>query len=1457
MTDIREQEDFQFTNFSQQGTGSAEIDASLVKQVNTINTALDGEVSADRAQQTLMELQTSINPGAFALPTLNRYQEAHAQEVVDRFTEAPVAAQEIQNKAVDLSKVDGLQRAYVEAISLAEDDITKRLISREFMYNDLLQMQRDTTGAEMFVNFIGEFLPDEVKDASDFLGGDWTDAIGDMQAMIYWFQSKTPEEQVALFPALRELALEATEGNELKAASLLGGLLNLEDNRVGYGSYIFDALDATVAAPLIKGASTILQRAKSAANLVRTSKDANNVTIGGKVNARAMTTPEGELAAGIDKHTAQVNASSFSWQDNPLIRNTTDGVAAASVKSLEGRLKSSTSTVALSTDTVKTVELAEFTVPDLKNINLTARERVVASFSPGGEVVSRQTKVESLLSEIDTTGATIAGEVEREALKAKYIDEWAENVGKIEQERNISIVAEPKFVRDEVDGITIAVTDHNDEVTEVLVKFDAEDINAWKTFDQKGVGFLNSPDVLLRNLENSVEKSTLLGRQEARNLSIAGKAFREATKGVKKKGRNRLNSVLLHGDEVERSFSKHELMYEGVTTPDGIVKLSSVEADSYQAVRRVFDFLYESKNQQLLRQFKFEGFGFNRLSHPTIKFNQEGVYLKPVQKRLDKLPQTVYSLEDGALINKESQMYKLKFEDPTYKFVRFRRPVRMEMPDGSVQYARHGVLKEADIGALPERVLNKHTGYVPKIYEDTYFVARTRQSAIVDGMPSSEGVWRTEGFFGGAKEGEKWKAKFLSENPNVHPDDIAITRDRHLPEEARTDNSLMSFGTLFGGSRTQRKLFHGINEGATSRVNAFQALERNLTHIASSGTMTEFRLGLIEKFKKSAGPYLEDPTNWRSGVRDSVEPKTAAFINRTRDWMNKQLRYPTERERVWEATMTRMADLAGSSLFADLKIPGTQLFSKGGKTLEQLSLDLASTDPAGMLKAATFHGLLGAFSPAQLLVQSQNFIIAASLAPHKIPVLMPRYMALRMAMLNKNNEKFVRHLASAALMNEDDWLRLVHRYDQTGFHQSVKMTADTSAAAEGFALEATSINRAMGMAGRGLDKTLLPYVEGERFGRGYSWLLAESEWRAANKGKLASELADKDIAKRALALTMNMDRANAAVWQDGLLGVATQFKQVSVKFAESLAGLNRNLTPTERIKVVTGQFLAYGTAGIGFNTDWIEQQYAASRGIDLGDASQEELAAIHGGVMEFLFEYLFDVRVSSDRFSMIRGISDMMEQLMDDDTSFVEAMAGPFHTMPSRLFESVNKIATLHGSPKDIALNPESSLNVLSIMGEVFSSWRNVKAAQEWEKLGQAVDKNGNPLFAITEENKNAIWLKAMGLTPLQQQDIYRMEDFNKSKAADIKELQDGLATLAQAYAAERLTDDEFSVAYGRLIDRTDLPAAAVRKAIDNYRKNLRKVGTREERAWKKLLENSIMFDETLPTLELEGARRE
>ncbi len=1449
--------DFNFTNFKDSGTGNPRLDNALIKQTTVLQGVIDGQdtSSSGGAARGLRELQNIGDPARFVQQKLDAVQSVHTDKVVAAFPSTDAAAREVQDKNKELSKPDALQRTYIEAISRADNEITKLAISREYTSNLTVSFLKEDSLTSTLLDLAGTFLPDSVKDANDFLGGNFFDIASNMQTLLSKFKSLSAEQRVAIFPAILNSALKATDGNKLKATELVSGFIGL-DNPLGVSTFVFDALDAAAVIPQVKFVANLVKGAVEGTNLVKTAVEVNNVVKAGEANAVALTTADGELATGVDKLTAEQNVASFAMEGNPIFTAVTDGAAAPTVRSLEGTLKGSTSHLPF---TEKSAVIAPFNIPDL-TVELTGKEqRIVDSFQvvPASEV-KRVNKVDKLLAGIDTQGVAIAGDAERAALKTKYIDEWADNVAAIEAERNISIVAKPEFVKDTVNGVVVSVTDHNGEATDVLIKFNADDITPWEQFSQSGVGGISSPDVLLKNLEGVVGEATLSQRQESRNLQLASKAFRASTKGVKSAGRGRLNSILLHGDEKERAFSRMELMYEGVPTPDGVIRLTSKEADAYAATRRVFDFLHGSKSESLLREFEFNGFGYNTLASDTIKFNKEGVFLRPGSKSPGNVPPLIYSMEDGAILDTSSRVAQLRLADDGYGVFKFHRPVRMEMPNGEVKFVKTALMKTDGVGTLPESILNKHTGYVTKIYKNVYFVARTKQGALIDGVAEPGGLWRTEGFFGGKREANLWREKFLAKNGHVNPDDVVITEDRALPEEARGDAQLMSYGTLFGGSRTKRKLFYGINEGATARVNAFQALERNLSHIAANGSMSEFRLGVVEKFRKSAGRFLEDPNNWRSGVRKSVPPKTAAFVERTRDWINKQLHFGTERERAFEAIMARMADFASEGPLAAKKIPGSAVLAKGGKTFEQTFLDLGQKNPTGLLRAASFHILLGAFSPSQLLVQAQNMIIALSLNPLKFPKLLPRYMAMRMAMLAKDNKLFHSLLAPAGLMEKERFASMVERWDRTGFHQSVKMTADTSAASQGFAMDDTAVKRALSMTGDGLDATLLPFAEGERFGRGYSWLFAEDEWRAANPGKVIDALTEREISTRALALTMNMDRANAAPWQEGLLGVALQFKQVTSKFAETLFGMNRNLTRAERVKMMAGNFIAYGAGGgLAFGGDWIEKQYAAARGIDLGKASQEELAAIRDGVSGFMFEFLFDVRVSSDRFSMVRGVNDLFDALIDDNKSFVETLAGPFATVPSRLFEAVDKLATLYGSPKDLVLNPEDSIETLKILGEVFSSWRNFRAAQEWAAVGAATNKRGERIFNITAQDRNLIRLKTLGIAPERQSDIYRMKDFNTSHAADVQELRDGLLIIAKALVTGRINGKQYTAAQERLLDRTDLKPAEVRDALDGFRKALRITGTEENKQWQKYLETTLKSGDTLPTLEKEGARRQ
>lgn len=339
---------------------------------------------------------------------------------------------------------------------------------------------------------------------------------------------------------------------------------------------------------------------------------------------------------------------------------------------------------------------------------------------------------------------------------------------------------------------------------------------------------------------------------------------------------------------------------------------------------------------------------------------------------------------------------------------------------------------------------------------------------------------------------------------------------------------------------------------------------------------------------------------------------------------------PTHAERRVQSTIRKTGELlermgAGTKLEVPAKYLG-RAFNKN-----------AHIDPTSIVKATTFHLLLGVFNPAQLLVQGMGMAVAASVHPR---------------LWAKTSGKTMKMLTALPLSDDiilakfgQELLDDVKEFRASGIPDSIKINGDYRTMASGMPFDTGVINRA-------LDKGLMFYRAGEMFNKVTSWNIAKAGILDGTIPVPKDRSHLQAVFDETTKLSLNLSKANAAEWQKGWRGIPTQFWQVFGKFSEQVFG--SHLTPRQKLSLVVGQVALFGIAGHTFE-NMAGQGYAAMTGRDVKDLSETEIATIRRGLLGLIAPGA-DL---SGRGQLLPDIEAMYTAIMyDDNKPWAELMLG-------------------------------------------------------------------------------------------------------------------------------------------------------------------------------------------------------
>lgn len=894
-------------------------------------------------------------------------------------------------------------------------------------------------------------------------------------------------------------------------------------------------------------------------------------------------------------------------------------------------------------------------------------------------------------------------------------------------------------------------------------QLDAIDYGWWKS------RHLNSPSTYIDQMMPSyVEDATLTDFDVARVNNQMQRAKQAAISGLSKQSRANLDSILLQGDRDQVIYSATDLV-NGVRTPDGLIKLESAEeVGSYYAIRDVFEDLYKLKNVELKRQLEAGGY---KALHLDVE-NQQLNFANPDKNlSLDKINdiQRIYDMNSGQVVDTarlrsdpssvmDNQILELKYP--------------LEVGEEIVNYV---ITPRSRLKELPQVVLARRNGYVPKIDKDVFWVAEMIGDKLVNGRIKPN-FRTTVRYFDNPKDAREWSAAQLRKGQTV---EVRSGREWLDASPGRREEFEANiFGGLYGGKRGERPVPFGLDGTEAERVGGIEAMEAYMNHIASRMPAVNFRMSLIQRFLNSAKnpltgeSYLVNPGDWRSEIRSTIDHKHYSGLKAMQDWVSDQLRIPTTEERLWGNVSQKLAELIS-------RAPG-----KAGRKLSRWSMQMGAKDLFTRLRGMSFHATLGWFNPSQFFVQSMGMSLAMSINPAKAPLYLARSLALRASMFEvSKSDDALRVAARAAFLPEDDFIKMVRAYQKTGLHESTLTTGDY-AAMHGLPHGMESIRWIA-------DKGLIFFKEGERWARNYAWIQAWDKVSQGGKLAMTDKLID-EVTRLHLKYTLNLNRANRAFWQKGVLSIPTQFYQISTKFIENMLLSTSNggaWTGKQKAAILLGQMSLFGAAGVPYGRsmyDSLAKWSQSDEEYGLAITNPRTLTFIQGGLTEmFMYDWTGERYDVTNRLSIPAGIESMIEIIASDQHTAMDTITGVSGEIGTRTWEAIRANARILASIVSDPSTIDASVltDVLDESAKVVSSYRNYRKAAVYAELGYIEDRYHNKIIPVNDvDNRALLFGQAIGVSPKIVSDYFRIKRFNKNTDQDYRDASNAVITISNKY---------------------------------------------------------------------------
>lgn len=1250
-----------------------------------------------------------------------------------------------------LSDPSAMHRMAIETMSQVDDLSTEVEIARSYAAYRVMQMLDNTSVTDRTLNLASDFfLPVNTKDRNDFLDGLYEgDAEVDFSTAVANFIALDPKDQVDMYPALEQWALEATDGNQDRAGKLLMELYNLQD--VSSGWDMFNDI-------LIVGPAAVAGLAKvaKAGSFVSTLSRVNKKATADLIVASAKSDEVAEVT-GITQRTAGESASPFRWSE--VSADAIDGVEPEIVRGLETTAE----------ETVKAVQEMEQSL--IKRSPLTLEEQQVAQ-------------------------QRALAKFEKESDKLRKENGWA--------------ATNARITKTDENGFTVEydLMDANGNPLNAkpqVIDYTRSDVGVYAENKVSGAGsILFSPSTWAnRSQENVVELATAIGFTQEKALADLMGIANTAMKGLNGKSTARVDDVLLMGDEfkdaagnvVGKVFTPHELMVQGLP---GVGRLTQKEAEAYYRMRTFWDELHRMSRNEVIREWRFNG--VQRVGD----FAGEGIYGNVIKGTdLPSSAKKIVNLEtrtvdDVALLQERIAKGELEV-------VRLQRNI--EKGDEIFEYAVTPRGKARRVNDFDPDVLPKKEGYVPLIRTKSYYFVEASSARMINGVKGN--VPQVVRSFDNSEDAAKWAAQQEATTGTKHQ----VRYDREVGTELKSDLQQSQFGKPIFGSRVQdRDILFGMNGSTPERLSASEALQRNIDAIAQTMPMNQFRMAQMEKWHNSAKPYLIDPKNPDSGFKAGLANQHVQSLIAMRKWLDDQMRIPTTGEQQWAGMMRAAAEkMEGTFIGNRNAFFGLSDFTVSQKAHELAKVDpfaslrgaafhtlLGWFNPAQLLVQAMGSTLAIGLNPVKFPKIAQEFMMVRAVYNGSDDAVKAVAKAF-----GKDQDEFLELVKGYRRSGIRESLKTTADYNAAQLGYSFDAAAvRTAYGAGGNALKQFGAAVSAGTGKLANEGGLMFFRAGESWNRGYSWLLAADEYKSLNKIKKLTDADIDAITQQSLKYTMNMNRANRADWQKGIASIPTQFLQVNAKFLETMlprlmGGSNKALTAKQKSAILLSQLGLFGAAGVPMG-DMLVNEYLSFSGAKPGDLSAEEIATIRQGVAGLVGKLMVGDEIEiSERFAFGSGFNQLMETLTSGNKEFGEIMAGAAGAFPSRVLE-------VAGSLYPRMANPQFSVSEAKAIGNelagITSTWRNVSKARLMYQLGEIRTTSGEVVDLFDPENNmGLIYAQGLGFQPSQLAEYYGHKSYQRALAQVRSDVLKSLELNYKQFLSGDITDPRWKERYQKI----------------------------------------------------------
>ena len=619
-------------------------------------------------------------------------------------------------------------------------------------------------------------------------------------------------------------------------------------------------------------------------------------------------------------------------------------------------------------------------------------------------------------------------------------------------------------------------------------------------------------------------------------------------------------------------------------------------------------------------------------------------------------------------------------------------------------------------------------------------------------------------------------------------DEFESVFDREVPLAYTRKNppNLQEFGDEVRSGiadlyRTRGDMYYGkrgtglrdLNGDRAATLNIYDTIDRSIQNISSTAAFSDFKTQAINRWVRTYANdiNLNEFRNSTSNSRifaDAVITSTQSDVRHAakaqRDVIQRILNWKKPSDLHGEQMMRNFAEWIG-----DTDLPGAIKASNW--------LSTHPLTPVSWLRGAAFNLKLGLFNVGQFPLQISTIIATSTIDPvHGLQGMKALPFVRRFFDTNVEDLE----TAFTAMISKN-----IHR--EIGFTDVAEFRAymmdarlagnlDVSMASTSEVGRQASV-RGEGIGARGAIDAVTkagqyPFLEAERWNRIVGRHIA---WQRVRKKMPDLDYNSAEFHSRFATLrddfTLNMTRESQAAWQQGILGLPTQFFSYQARMLELMG--SKRISHGERARLMLGQLFFFGSSGVAGGS------LVSAALTDANDGEVGELNTARGlfdrGLLDHVLWNLFeaDVKVGGrlavgdfieDRVRDIMGLSQYGEQSLFDLAT--GATGGITVETMSDFGALLYAAATEAGARSDDGGMPLTERSLHNFLSNASSYSNGLKAFIAWN-YGTYVTNSGNTI--IEDVTPVEAVFQAFSFTPGSLDATYARLNWlrNRSKAID------------------------------------------------------------------------------------------